>query len=78
MSKLLRLEEARNLPPKSWAPSRANIDMKSKRRRSRLLIEDMLPSKELTSSDMDLQYLCKVSRYSKDPASPFFYFSKEE
>ena len=78
MSKLLRLEEARNFPPKSWAPSRANIDMKSKRRRSRLLIEDMLPSKELTSSDMDLQYLSKVSRYSKHPASPFFYFSKEE
>ena len=34
--------------------------MKSKRRSRRLLIEDMLPSRELTSSDMDLQYLGNI------------------
>ena len=57
VSKLLRLERLRNFPPKSWAPRRANIEMKSKRSRRRLLIDDMLPSRELTSRDMDLQYL---------------------
>ena len=60
VSKLLRLEQVRNFPPKSWAPSRAKIDMNSKRRRRRLLMEDMLPIRELTSRDMDLQYLANI------------------
>ena len=57
VSKLLRLEAVRNLPPKSWAPSRANIEIKRRRSRSRLLILDILPSREFTRRDIDLQYL---------------------
>ena len=57
MSKLLRDEARRNFPPKSWAPSKAKIEMKRSKRRRRLLIEDIEPNRELTSKDMDLQYL---------------------
>ena len=64
VSKLLRLEEIKNFPPKSWAPNRAKIDMNSKRRSRRLIIEDMLPIRELTSRDIDLQYLRNI--YSKN------------
>lgn len=57
VSKLLRDEARRNFPPKSWAPSKAKIEMKRSKRRRRLLIEDIEPNRELTSKDMDLQYL---------------------
>ena len=57
VSKLLLEEGWRYFPPNSCAPSRAKIEMNSNRSNSKLLMEDMLPSKEFTNSDIDLQYL---------------------
>ena len=57
VSKLLLEEGWRNFPPNSWAPRRAKMEMNSNRSNSKLLMEDMLPSKEFTNSDIDLQYL---------------------
>ena len=57
VSKLLRLEAFTNFAPNNWAPSKAKMEMKSKRRRRRLLIEDMLAKREFTRRDIDLQYL---------------------
>ena len=57
VSKLLRDEEERNFPPKSWAPSRAKMEMNRRSRMRRLQMEDMEPMRELTSKDIDLQYL---------------------
>ena len=57
MSKLLRDEGLRNVPPNNCAPNRANMEMKSNRSNRRLLMEDMEPSRELTNRDIDLQYL---------------------
>ena len=65
VSKLLRLEAVRNLPPKSWAPSRANIEIKRRRSRRRLLILDILPSREFTRRDIDLQYLHTATQLQK-------------
>ena len=63
VSKLLRDEAWRNFPPKSWAPSKAKMEMKRSKRRSRLFIEDIEPNRELTRSDMDRQYLVIINGF---------------
>lgn len=39
------------------------MEMKRSKRRSRLFIEDIEPNRELTSSDMDLQYLVIINGF---------------
>ena len=56
-SNLERLEGGWNLPPKSWVPSMEKMEMKRIRRTRRETMADMESRRDLTSRDIDLQYL---------------------
>ena len=56
-SNLERLEGGWNLPPNSWVPSMEKMEMKRIRRTRRETMADMESRRDLTSRDIDLQYL---------------------
>ena len=62
-SNLDLLDGGWNFPPKSWAPSMANMEMKRIRRTRSETMEDMESRRDLTRRDMELQYLREVRRW---------------
>jgi len=59
-SNLDLLDGGWNFPPKSWAPSMANMEMKRIRRTRSETMADMESRSDLTRRDMELQYLRMV------------------